>query len=82
MNLYHISQTERQGYETYSDAVVAALSPIDASRINPSQSEEFYDAFDSCGEWASSPDNVKVVYLGVAAPGVKRGIICKSFHAG
>lgn len=35
LNLYRISQTVNRGYDTYSDAVVAAETPDDARRIHP-----------------------------------------------
>lgn len=35
MNLYHISQTQVSGWDTYSDAVVVAESPEQAARIHP-----------------------------------------------
>lgn len=87
MKLYHISQTENQDYDTYSDAVVCANSEDEARMIHPrfglnNNWNEMYK-LDSyyCG-WCRSPDSVTVVYIGEAAESVKIGIIVASFHAG
>lgn len=94
MKLWLISQTEVRGYDTYSDAVVAANTEEEARRIPPESktwrfptmtidSYWFYASKSpDRGSWASCPDNVTVKYLGTATRGTKRGVICASFHAG
>lgn len=96
LNLYHISQTVNLGYDRYSDAVVAAESPEDAVTIHPRGEEDspypqwtIPDADEPGGDWNeyyllywTLPQNVKARLIGEAAPGVERGVICASFHAG
>lgn len=90
MNLYHISQTAVRGYDTYSDAVVAAESEEAARLIHPDDSpmgeikhkwdgEHWNDYGDAT--W-SRPDRVNVMLLGTAIPSLTAGVICASFHAG
>ena len=85
MNIYHISQTENKGYDTYSDLVVAAENEEEARLIHPSnwyKDDPWNRELFSYGEWATKPENVKVEYLGEAKEGTEAGIICSSFHAG
>lgn len=83
MNLYLISQTEVTGYDTYSDAVVAAKSAKRASAIHPRGNNEGWKE-DVAPSWCSSPMLVKVEYLGKAckAQSRKEGVICASFRSG
>ena len=80
MKLYHISQDEASGYDTWSDAVVCAESEDDAKTIHPWQYDDAWAR--NGGFWCKSPESVTAKYLGEAAPDLKRGIICSSFHAG
>jgi hypothetical protein len=87
MNIYHISQTENRGYDTYSDAVVVAPDVEIARRINPSLSGDVFmtdaDWQYRYSGWASSPENVSVTLVGVAAENEKLPrVVCASFHAG
>ena len=78
MKLFHISQDENNGYDTYDSAVVCAQDADDARTIRP-------DEMGWCRRprvWCSSPDKVEVKYLGEAAEGIKRGVVCASFNAG
>jgi hypothetical protein len=77
MNIYLLSQTDNDGYDTYSDCVVAAESEELARLISPSGS--FGGTFQS---WADAPENVIVTLLGVAADGRPAGEILASYHAG
>ena len=77
MNLYIIYQKERNGYDTYDSAVVAADSCQEAVNIHPS----VYCSWDS-DTWASCPENVSVEYLGIAKEGTKKGVVLASFNAG
>jgi hypothetical protein len=78
VNLYLISQRVNNGYDTYSDAVVAAKSEEEAKLIHPSgrEGEERYHE-----DWAG-PEHVQVQLLGRAVAGTVQGVICASFHAG
>lgn len=83
MKLYHISQSENKGYDTYSDMVVCAESEEDAKTIHPYfgwDGEDAWDAGSYC--WCKSPEQVTAKYLGEAVDGLERGIVCSSFHAG
>lgn len=80
MNLYHISQSVNTGYDTYSDAVVAAEHAHLAQLIHPSgdgwpSRPRFHN------EWCE-PSEVKAVLIGVAVEGTQEGVICASYHAG
>ena len=93
MNLYLLTQTERDGYDTYDSCVVAADSWQDAvlidprgqvygaARDNPRASGWAKGAYESYGSWCSSPAAVKAEFIGTAAEGV-RGVVCASFNAG
>lgn len=85
MKLYLISQTERNGWDTYDSAVVAAESEEEARYIQPHSRgvlvlDTKFDPIDDC--WASKPENVTVKYLGDAAEGIKKSVICASFNEG
>lgn len=92
MNLYLLTQDENNGYDTYDSCVVAADSPKDAVLINPngdlykSDPGSTYDGWAKgthldYDTWCSSPEQVKVKFVGVAAEGVT-GVVCASFNAG
>lgn len=78
MNLYWISQDVNNGYDTYSDAVVAAESEAIAKTIHPDGS---MDVVAAVGCWTNI-ENVKVQLIGTAVKGTERGVIFASFHAG
>lgn len=77
MRLYLIYQDANVGYDTYDSAVVCAKSATDARNTSPYR----YKDIDPTYVW-TTPDNVKVRYLGEAKRGMKAGIICASFNAG
>lgn len=77
MYLYLLSQDENNGYDTYSSIVVCAENEEQARMITPCGATDIYNS-----AWASSPENVSVSLLGVAAPGIEEGIVLASFHAG
>jgi len=79
MKLYLISQDENDNYDTYDSAVVAARTQKGARSIHPG-----YDKWPEKNNyvWCSSPEMVKVEYLGEAKKGTKEGRICSSFNAG
>ena len=84
MKLYRISQEAHNGYDTYSDAVVAAPSTEDAKAIRP-DGRELVESGTSryhYNDWADNSSEVEVEFLGHAKGGTKRGVICASFHAG
>jgi hypothetical protein len=77
MNLYLIWIPGDADWDTYSDAVVCAKTADDARTIHPSG-----EPWEKGHGWTSDPKEVKVKLLGTAARGVKRGVVCASFHAG
>lgn len=92
MHLYKVVPRSKNwgGYDTFDSMVVVAETSDDACQMYPgwvhphSQSSEpktWPKEYDS-GAWPDSPDKVTALYLGVAAPGLKRGIVCSSFNAG
>jgi hypothetical protein len=80
MKLYHVSQSENDDYDTYSDFVVCAESEDEALHTHPAQWRD--NAWKTSDVWCKSPEQVEVVYLGEADPSLEKGIICASFHAG
>ena len=82
MNIYHISQRENTGYDTYDEAVVVAKSARDARSIDPSTRDGTWEEDDYVRAWCSSPKEVKAERIGKALGTMKRGIVCSSFHAG
>jgi hypothetical protein len=81
MNLYLISQEENDGCDTYSDAVVAALSADEARTIYPGGGGLGMDDWIVASYWVSDPSKVAVKLIGTAKAGVKSGVLCASFHA-
>ncbi len=77
MNLYKISQTKNEGYDTFDAAIVCASSEDDAKTINPDGA--WSDKW-SC--WCGSLDDVTVELIGLAVEGAERGIVLSSFNAG
>lgn len=80
-NLYFISQTENNDWDTIDSAVVCASSEDEARNIDPRLNQDGEQMFDT-GSWALSPENVEVKYLGTASPTLKVGVIIESFNAG
>lgn len=80
-NLYLISQTINNGYDTYDSAVVSADSYEDAQKMRPDGRTEPYDIRNNYG-W-TTPEHVSVELIGTAADFIVPGaVICASFHAG
>jgi hypothetical protein len=88
VNLYLISQSENNDYNTFDSAVVAAESEDEARAIHPesswghlSSAELWEQQAEFCG-WASSPGNVCVKLIGTALEGQTAGVVLASFNAG
>ena len=81
MLLFLLSQDVNRGYDTYSAVVVAACDADDAVQIRPDMFEWDDDA-SLLREWVSCVEDVKVVCIGKASKGMKRGVVLASFHAG
>lgn len=86
MKLFLISQTKNRGYDTYDSAVVAAQDEATARNIDSETGHPLnwghFPPLEPRAWWCSSLDNVTVLYLGEAGPGIEPGVICASFNAG
>ena len=80
MNLYLISQTENNTWDTFDSAVVCAPDEETARNIYPGASVG--RPWNYWGDWASSPDLVTVQLLGIATEEILPGVVCASFNAG
>ncbi len=94
MKIYKISQSENEGYDTYSDAIVVANSEEEAKCQCVCGYHKYHDGElffqysdgreepeESCSGW-TEPKNVSVEYIGEAKEEIKEGVVCASFHAG
>ena len=87
MKLWKISQDKNNNYCTYDSAIVCAKTEEDAKTIPPeSLSTGELTLTDNsnkhlCSSWTTT-ENVKVVYLGEAKKGMKKGVILASFYEG
>ena len=82
MKLFKLSQDENNSWDTYDSCIVAAEDEKQASYIHPCEWSSDPWGQHRYREWASSPTNVKVEYIGEAAEGVEEGVILSSFNAG
>lgn len=83
MNIYHLTQDETTGYDTYSDCVVIAKSKKAARNMHPSEYRKAWnDGEVWIRDWASEPKNVSAQLIGKAKKGSKELVICASYHAG
>lgn len=80
MNLYLISQTANDDYDSFDSAVVAAPSAAAARMIHPSVQHKDWDGAYECS-WTDA-QYVQVDFIGVAKKYTKHGVICASFNAG
>jgi hypothetical protein len=96
VNLYLISQSANDGYDTYSDAVVAAADEDSARKISPgsyiwSDAENCWmfkyadgtiskDSHSS--DWVDDLNLITVKMIGRAVKGTQPGCILSSFYAG
>jgi len=81
LNLYRISQSVNAGYDTYSDAVVAAHNEEEARNMHPGTGRTMTPDDVDSEAWAP-PKDVTVELFGVSVPGMEVGVVCASFHAG
>lgn len=96
MNLYRISQSENNDYDTYDSAVVAApdeatarsIHPVDNIIWNAEKSAWCYKKtgeleFHLASTWCKHPDAVAVTLIGTAHSSITQpGVILASFNAG
>lgn len=79
MNIYLISQDINGGYDTFDSAIVAASSFEEAKNMLPSFNRGLETI--KARSW-TSPENVSVELIGIAAEGIEIGNILSSFNAG
>lgn len=82
MNIYHLTQNEENGYDTYSDCVVVAKTNKAARNIHPSGDKSHWKDNKWFQDWASNPKNVSAQFIGKAKKGLEGTVICASYHAG
>jgi len=79
MNIYKISQTFNEDWDTYDSAIVAAENEEEARMIHPSG--EVIPEIHWALRW-SPPENVTVKLIGVTIDNHASGVILASFNAG
>jgi hypothetical protein len=77
MYLYLVERTDDLDYDEYDSVVVVANDEADARQI-----KQDWLPCDSWHPKSVNPETLKIIYLGVAYSGLKRGIIHESFQAG
>jgi hypothetical protein len=77
MNLYLLNRLDDWCYENFDALVVAAESEADAVTIRP----QSVGTTESGSGW-TAPENIAVTLIGVAAPGIQRGVILGSYIHG
>jgi hypothetical protein len=82
MKLFLITQTVVDNYDTYDSAVVAAENETAARDMHPSSGDSLAAADDLDDSWVRNAEDVTAKYLGEAAPGIEKGVVCASFNAG
>lgn len=80
MNIYKISQSENNRWDTYDSAVVIANNEEEARNTHPDQEDGKFGAY-SFNTWASSPDKVRVEFIGVTDIEEPQ-VVVASFNAG
>lgn len=79
MNIYKISQSENNKWDTYDSAVVIAKDEEEARNMHPDPLGKFSDT--TFITWASNPKKVKVEFIGVTDIS-KSQVVVSSFNAG
>ena len=74
MNLYFLTRNDDFCYGNFDALVVAAESEADALTIQPQSV-----GTSTSGSGWTRPENLAVRLIGVAAPGVERGVILASY---
>lgn len=82
MNIYRISQTMLNGYDTYQSAIVVAPTAAIAQRMYPGRQDGVDRPSRDPYCWPTNPLDVDVDLLGFAAPGLQQGVLAAEFRAG
>ena len=86
MNLYKISQSRNNNWDTYDSAVVVAETSEEARKIVPDFENDGHGEYDSLRDWVE-PKYVKVELIGTASDEYVeklqgRLIVVSSYNAG
>lgn len=86
MNIYLLTQDLVTGYDTYDSMIVAAESEEEAVKIHPDYDLDL-ERFKAVKDYPTWPsyndiDKIIVIFIGVAAENIKKGVILASFNAG
>lgn len=84
MKLFKIEQSENDNYDTFDSAVVCCQSVEIARHMNPSDGRPMTVTLwnRTYSNWCSSPEHVKVTYLGEADDSIPVGVVVSSYNAG
>ena len=84
LNLYLLTQDDEEGYDTWDSCVVAAEDEHKARLIHPREAWSKNSGWGSgdLSGWAHKPENVKVLFIGIAASDIEAGVVLASFNAG
>ena len=82
MKLWLISWNPSRSWEVYTAAIVAAETQEQARSISPDDGDEIdWKAQLGNTDWATSPDQIKVRYIGEAKEGTEQGVILVDYRA-
>lgn len=85
MNLYLLKQTEHNGWDTYLECVVVAEDAESACLIHPAEYESQTAAWARTigPQWATHPNKVTAILIGVAHSSLKAGtVVTRSYRQG
>jgi hypothetical protein len=94
MNLYLVSQTVNNNWDTYDAMIVAAESDEDAKNIFPNDYVGSSCSWDADGQllyngrpskmssWAQNRHDVQVRKIGIADENTPRGVVLASYNGG
>ncbi len=78
MKLFLLKQYERTSEQAIKSCVVIARTYNDAAKTHPLSEVKSLEEWPVCDLWASTPDKVHLEFLGEAAKGAEKGIVCRS----
>jgi hypothetical protein len=91
MNIYLLSQSVNNGYDTWDSCVVIAKDEEEARMTHPYYRYFNDDPYDEYNNWNGMGRNydrwcnakyVSVELIGTAVDGMERQVVCSSFNAG
>ncbi len=84
MNIYKITQTENNGYDTYDSAIVVAKSGEEAKKMHPNGKDKLpkEESDYNYSSWVNDPKDVTAVKVGETTYYKKPKVLLASFNAG